>query len=282
MNTVYTIGSPNGQWYAEITPRLGGNVTKLQHNDCDVFVPWRSEEQHRENPFLIGSPLLFPANRTFMGEFCFEGVRYTLPINDAFGVANLHGVLYPKPFEVAKSSPRSVTLCYENTGEVYPFPFRMTVTYTAEDDGFEQRYTVHNTGERAMPFTFALHTTFVEPLRFAVPIDACQEKDEHHIPTGRYVPLNAQEEGYCSGSPSEGLVISGYYRACGNTAQVGEYTYTASYNFDHWILFNGRGESGLLCVEPQAGAVNGLNSTDGCRVLAAGACETFSTQIQVK
>ena len=130
-----------------------------------------------------------------------------------------------------------------------------------------------------MPLTFCLHTTFVEPESFSVPIDACQEKDGHHIPTGRYVPLNEEEKRIVEKSPSKGRVISGYYRACGNMARIGDYKYTVSDNFDHWIFFNGRGESGLLCVEPQCGKVNGLNMEDGHRVLSPREKIKFETRI---
>ena len=129
-----------------------------------------------------------------------------------------------------------------------------------------------------MPVIFALHTTFTEPDSFTVPIDLCQEKDAVHLPTGRYVPLSPQEAGYAKGSASKGKIISGYYRACGFVATVGGYTYTASEEFDHWILFNGRGESGLLCVEPQCGAVDGLNS-GACRVIEPGDTLTLQTEI---
>ena len=172
-------------------------------------------------------------------------------------------------------------MVYENKGEIYPFPFLLEVDYLIKDGIFRQKYTVTNTGESAMPFTFALHTTFKEPNSFSVPIDFCQEKDGFHIPTGKYVPLKDQEKGYSSGSPSKGLVISGYYRACGHTAHLDGLCYTVSDNFDHWILFNGRGESGLLCVEPQCGKVNGLNIEDGCKILNSGEKTDFWTEIKI-
>ena len=130
-----------------------------------------------------------------------------------------------------------------------------------------------------MPLTFCLHATFVEPESFSAPIDACQEKDAHHIPTGRYIPLNAEEKEIAESSPSCGRIISGYYRACGKVARVGDYIYSVSENFDHWIFFNGRGESGLLCVEPQAGKVNGLNMADGHIVLSPREKIRFETKI---
>ena len=130
-----------------------------------------------------------------------------------------------------------------------------------------------------MPLTFCLHTTFIEPASFSVPIDLCQEKDDHHIPTGRYVELDERQRGYVSGSASAGIFITGYFRSCGSVARVGDYSYSVSDNFDHWILYNGAGSSGLLCVEPQCGKVNGLNYPDGHRILAPGERIRFSTVI---
>lgn len=275
-----TVTIQKGGWLAEVAPELGANVTKLQYNGEDVFIPLTSRDQLAVNPYLQGAPLLFPANRTVDARFTFEGRDYALLMNEAKNGAHLHGLLHTRPFTLVEAGDASVTLCYENGGEIYPFPFCMTVTYAVGEDGFEQRYTVKNTGENRMPFTFALHTTFVEPERFSVPIDMCQEKNEVHLPTGRYVALDEQEARYATGSASKGLTISGYYRACGNTARVGAYTYTASPAFDHWILFNGQGKSGLLCVEPQSGAVNGLNMDGGCTVLGPSEETTLWTKIE--
>ena len=271
--------SPDGAWCAEVSARLGANVTRLQHAGQDVLIPLVSEQQLQENPYLIGSPLLFPANRTYKGRFTFQGKTYHLPVNEPFTESHLHGLLHQQAFCVQEIAASRVVLTYENHGEIYPFPFRMTVEYRLQNDGLTQHYRVENIGTTDMPFTFALHTTFAEPTTFSVPICACQEKNERHIPTGQYVALNAQESGYPLGSPSKGLVISGYYKACGQTANVGDYTYTMSNNFDHWILFNGRGESDLLCVEPQCGAVNGLNNGD-CKVLKPGESEIFYAHIR--
>jgi len=276
--SLYRIESPDRVWCAEIAAEWGANVIRLQHDGQDVLIPLTSEQQQQENPYLIGSPLLFPANRTHKGQFAFQGVTYRLPINEPFTDSHLHGLLHMQAFTMQTITDSAIVLTYENHGEIYPFPFRMTVEYRLQNEGLTQRYCVENIGTTDMPFTFALHTTFVEPPVFSVPICACQEKDERHIPTGRYVALNEQERMYPLGSPSKGLVLSGYYKACGHTAHVGEYTYTVSDNFDHWILFNGRGESGLLCVEPQCGAVNGLNNGD-CKVLKPGESATFYTHL---
>lgn len=254
-------------WRAEVAPALGGNIVSLSYNGRDIYLPLKSEKQLEINPYLQGAPILLPANRTAGAKFGFNGKEYNLPLNEPATGAHLHGLVHRQPFTVKYCGESEIKLIYENKGDIYPFPFLLTVNYLIKNGVFRQEYTVINTGKGEMPFTFALHTTFKEPNSFSVPIDLCQEKDGFHIPTGRYVPLNSQEQGYTSGSPSKGLIISGYYRACGHTAYLDNLSYTVSDNFDHWILFNGRGESGLLCVEPQCGKVDGLNIKDGCKIL---------------
>lgn len=269
-----------GEWQAEICPRLGGNIIGLRCGGENVLRPLENEDDLKINPYLYGAPILMPANRTFEGKFTFEGREYMLPLNEPQNNCNLHGSVLYEAFEIVRANEKEAVLrLVDHECRSYPFPFALTVTYFLSESGLSADYEVENIGKGDMPLTFCLHTTFVEPTDFTCPIDMCQEKDSHHIPTGRYVPLNEQESGYAVSSPSEGLIISGYYRACGNMARIGDYKYTVSDNFDHWIFFNGRGESGLLCVEPQCGKVNGLNIPDGHKVLASGEKMKFETKI---
>ena len=268
-------------WRAEVAPTLGGNIVSLSYNGRNIYVPLKSEKQLEINPYLQGAPILLPANRTAGAKFGFKGNEYKLPLNEPATGAHLHGLVHRQPFTVKYCGESEIKLIYENKGDMYPFPFLLEVNYLIKGNIFRQEYTVINTGKSEMPFTFALHTTFTEPNCFSVPIDLCQEKDGFHIPTGKYVPLNRGEQGYASGSPSKGIIISGYYRACGHTAYLDDLSYTVSENFDHWILFNGRGESGLLCVEPQCGKVDGLNIKDGCKILNPNEEIEFWTELKI-
>ncbi len=272
-----------GEWQAAVCPCLGGNIIKLTYGGADVLRPLESEEQLKINPYLQGAPILMPANRTFEGKFTFEGREYFLPLNEPQNNCNLHGSVLFEAFETVSVTENSAALrLVDKDCKSYPFPFSLTVTYSLSESGLSADYEVENIGEGNMPLAFCLHTTFVEPKSFSVPIDMCQEKDAHHIPTGRYIPLNAEEKEIAASSPSCGRAISGYYRACGNVARVGDYIYSVSDNFDHWIFYNGAGKGGFLCVEPQSGKVNGLNMADGHIVLAAGEKIRFETKISKK
>lgn len=260
-------------WNASISTDTGANLISLTFQGTNILRPLQDS---CPDPFIAGSPLLFPANRTANGCFYFGGMKYALPVTEEKSGANLHGALYRQSFSVDHVSTDIARLHYENCGDVYPFPFRITVEYRAEKGAFQSRYQIQNTGSQTMPFTFGLHTTFPEPDCFQVPLDSRQEKDANHIPTGRYVPLNEQEQMYCTGSPSRGLEISGFYKSAGSSALIGENIVYQTEGFDHWILYNGRGNSGFLCIEPQCGGVNGLN-LPRCPALEPGQLREFRT-----
>ena len=272
-----------GDWQAWICPRLGGNVVSLTYKGENVLNPLTDEAQLKVNPYLQGAPILIPANRTFKGEFVFEGKTYSLPINEPHFNCNLHGLVLFESFELVKASADSVTVRLTDTdAKSYPFPIEVLATYSLGDDGFTSEFEITNIGQGNMPLTFCTHTNFTEPEEFCVPISENQERDKNQIPTGRYIPLNEQERGYTVGSPSRGLYVSGYFKSCGNVARVGDYIYTVYGNYDHWVFYNGGGGKGYLCVEPQAGKVNGLNASDGHTVLKKGETERYKTVISRK
>lgn len=270
------------KWHAKIEPKSGGNIAALNYEGCSVYRPLNRENTLKGNPFLCGSPILFPANRTANGKFTFEGKVYKLPITEKSSGANLHGMLYKQNFIVKEHSNNGIELVYENYGEIYPFPFKIITEYYIKGNSFYQRYEIINIGKTNMPLTFALHTTFAEPEFFSVPISSAQERDIFNIPTGRYIPLTEAEKKYITKAESKDTEISGYYKSEGRTAQIGFFCYTVSENFDHWILFNGKGISKLLCVEPQCGKVNGLNEPNGYRILRPDENIVFSTELKHK
>lgn len=266
-----------GLWAAEIAPSLGANVIKLTHNGNLVL---RTPEQSVD-AYQFGMPILLPANRTKAGKFTFEGKEYSLPINEPHVPAQLHGLVHDRHFTVLRHSETEAVLSYCNTPDIYPFPFRITVTYTMTQDGIHVRHKVENIGETNMPYTFCLHTTFAEPEHFSVPLGLEQQRDAVNLPTGPYIPLSEDQQPMVTGVDPRTMSISGYYKAAGHTAHIGPYRYESSENYDHWVLYNAGGNVGILCVEPQCGGVNGLNIPDGHRVLAPGESEIFDTRITV-
>lgn len=280
MNDVIILKS--GKWEAGVCPRLGGNLISLTYNGKHVLRPLVDEAQIAKNPYLQGAPILLPANRTYLGKFTFEGVEYSMPVNEANTNSHLHGLVHRQPFSVVEQSETSVTMKYVNAaGPVYPFDFEMTVVYAVDENGLSQSFEIKNTGKKNMPYTFCLHTTFMQPEHsFTFPIKEKQEA-VNDIPTGRYVELNEVEKRFVTGSPAKDVTACGFYSALGHTVTVDEFVYTVSENFDHWITWNAHGKEDYICLEPQAGKVNGLNIPDGHIVLAPEQSEVYTTRFTV-
>ena len=276
MNDVIVL--KKGSWVAGVCPRLGANLIYLLYNSKNVLRPLVDESQIDTNPYLQGSPILRPANRTYEGKFTFEGVEYSMPINEPRTNSHLHGLVLYQPFSVVEQSETSVTMKFVNKdGLVYPFDFEMTVKYTVDENGLYQSFDIKNVGQKNMPYTFCLHTTFAIPYgQFTFPVKERQEA-VNDIPTGRYLPLDEKEQKFVTGSPAKDVAMCGYYSAAGHVVTVDDFVYTVSDNFDHWITWNAWGKEDYVCLEPQAGKVNGLNIDDGHIVLAPGEAHVYTT-----
>jgi galactose mutarotase-like enzyme len=63
-----------GSWEAGVCARFGGNMIYLTYNGKHILRPLVDESQVIDTPYLQGSPILLPANRTYLGKFTFEGI----------------------------------------------------------------------------------------------------------------------------------------------------------------------------------------------------------------
>ncbi len=270
-----------GDWEAVVLPDFGMNMVSLRYRGDPVLREPNDREALGHEPYTHGIPLLFPANRTESGKFTFNGTEYSLPLNEPQRGNHIHGQMFDAPFTVYDTDSSSVTAVYNNTGERYPFPFDMTVTDKLSEYGLKRTIALKNTGNSSMPYTMAFHTTFNEPKRFSAPIGQRFLCNRNYIPTGDMLTLTETEAQYNLGINPSNLVISGFYTATGHCVKLGAYRLNVSENFDEWVLFNGGGGQGFLCVEPQCGEVNGLNRPYGHRVLNAGEETVFCLEIKL-
>lgn len=267
-----------GKWRAVTEPSCGCNVIVLEYDKKPVLRSPENMEKLRERPCLYGIPLLLPANRTDGGGFSFGEKCYRLPVNEPACNNHIHGLLKDAPFEILSAEPATMTAKLVNGGAYYPFSFTLEITDRLCEKGFLRTLVLKNTGRKPMPYTLGFHITFTEPEFFCVPIDKNCEMDLRHLPTGKLLPLTQRQQCYRHGFVPDGDPINGIYTACGGRVQLGRFTMEVSDQFDHWVLFNGSGKEGYLCIEPQCGAVNGLNS-EKHRILQPGETECFTIKI---
>ncbi len=268
-----TVRLQAGNWQADILPGFGANLIRLNVAGQEILRTPPDLATLAASPFLYGTPVLMPPNRTADGRFTFAGQQWELPLTEPARGNHIHGFIYRAPYRIRRADNDCLVCDYTYPGDPYPFIFTITMTFTLNTAGLRQEIAIRNDGQGPMPVVLALHTTFAKPASFRVPIGQRWETDSRFIPTGRMLALTEQEQQYAATCILENQVISGFYTAAGHAADIGDYRYAVSECFDQWVLFNG-GQQDYLCVEPQIGPVNSLNRPGSYPVLAAG--ETFT------
>lgn len=267
-----------GKWTAQVSPRYGMNTLALCWNGRAVLRSPESLEEFLRLPEGYGTPPLLPANRTKDGTFEFEGRKYTLPINDRFHT-HKHGYVHTSAFTVTSRSESAVEGILENHGALYPFPFRMTVCTALEEDGLHQDYTLTNIGKSDMPVIFAIHASFVAPEKCRIPVEKVWLADERCLPTMELGPLPEELKPYTVGEIRSDMPVGYCCPAVGLAAELDDMMYEVSPQFTQWIIWNGNGREGFLCVEPQTAPSNVLCRTGEAMVVWPGESVVFSARI---
>lgn len=270
-----------GLWTAQVTPGHGMNTLSLRYDGRPVLRSPKTMEEYLQLPEGFGTPPLLPANRTRDGVFDFEGKRYSLPINDRFHT-HKHGYVHTSAFTVTALTEDSVEGVLENHGEIYPFPFRFVSRAELRDDGLYQTYTLTNIGLGNMPVIFAVHAAFTEPKTCYIPVQQIWLADDRCLPTMEKAPLPAELEAYTNGSPRSDVPVGYCCPSEGNAVELDDMIYEVSNQFTQWIVWNGDGHQGFLCVEPQTAPSNVLCREGEALVLKSGESVRFTARIYKK
>lgn len=268
-----------GAWQARVAPQYGMNMLSLTYLGQELLRTPASAADFSAAPETFGTPPLMPASRTADATFVFDGKRCELPMNEPQRSTHKHGRLHCTEFTVQEQANDAVVGVYRNTGDIYPFPFTATIGCTLSSDGCTQTYAFRNDGDGPMPVIFAIHAAFVEPTWCRLPIGEAWELDERFLPTGSMRALSAEESALLTGAAPPTGPISSCFTAIGRRAELGDFYYEVSPLFTQWVVWNGGGVRGFLCVEPQSGPINALNIEGGAIRVAAGETVRFTTRI---
>ncbi len=99
--------------------------------------------------------------------YCWEGVTRPLPI---------HGFAMRRPWQVVEAGRSSARLALSADAEtraVYPFEFRLRLSYALEAGAIVSRLDIDNAGDRPMPFSAGFHPYIRLPLAPAGLRDRC-------------------------------------------------------------------------------------------------------------
>ena len=298
-----------GGYTAWILPERGGNCVRLEKGGVEALrTPEKLEDIAKGNPYLFGTPLLFPPNRISGARFTFEGREYIFPLNEPKTGCFLHGTMHETPFQIAKQSQSALLLRYTATkGAPYlsfPHAFTLTLSYTLSEDGLSQKTVFTNDSAENMPVALAFHTTFRLP--FAP--DGKPEDVRLTLDTSREFSRNMDtflpDGGAASEYPGKEEMAEGSFVPTAHTisrlfamgdrhemlltdaASGARVRYQASDAYGYWMVFNG-GAKDFLCVEPQSWLSNCPNAPFpreemGFAFIAPGESKAYETLMQIE
>ncbi len=279
-----------GRYRAEILVGRGFQVLRLfdERLGIDIVRAPASAAEYEATPLVFGIPVIVPPNRIDAGRFSAGGRSYALPVNEPERNTHIHGMLHRMAWEISglEVDAGRVTVAgrYVNGPgagffEVFPHEFELRLAYELSPGGLGQKMLVRNTGSTPMPYALGYHTTFAYPFtrdcgwKCMVSIGQEVELDGRKLPTGRILEgttLTAMRYG--------GLFPNDRAISAHATVDAVEYEnepftgavfedesgdrriiYEVGSGFRYWMLYNGGGNSGFLCVEPQTWVANAPN-----------------------
>lgn len=105
------------------------------------------------------SPVLFPVvGNCTDNKILIDGIEYPMP---------RHGFARHSEFSLLKSAPESLIFTLDYSGEtlaVYPFKFRLLVSYTLKETELQVQFEVINLDQKAILFSLGAHPAFNVPL----------------------------------------------------------------------------------------------------------------------
>jgi galactose mutarotase-like enzyme len=163
---IYTISSPDRCLQAKFIPERGGIGSSIR-----IKLPEGEKELLYLHDFFWekewldlpgGWPFLFPVCARLerdgkSGHYLYDGHLYELPI---------HGFSWNLPWTVVDVRSNQLTLCLtdnEQTRLIYPFSFKITLIYRAENGQLVCEQCYENKGNHPLPYYAGFHPYFLTP-----------------------------------------------------------------------------------------------------------------------
>ncbi|WP_207940889.1 hypothetical protein DOK78_001566 [Enterococcus sp. DIV2402] len=170
----------------------GAELKSLKSKETEIEYIWQADPKH----WARHAPVLFP----FVGslkdnQYTYQGKTYELP---------QHGFARDMEFSVLEQKEDAVSFILEDTPEtkkVYPFDFKLVLSYELGGDGIVVKYRVENPTGEEMYFSIGGHPAFNVPLEEGLSfedyfLEPSPMKSRVIVPLrGRYVNLDQRTLG---------------------------------------------------------------------------------------
>ena len=135
---------------------FGGELNNLiSKNDSTEFL-WCGDAKH----WKYHSPILFPiVGKVINNSYKVDGQIYELP---------QHGLARLREFALVEKTQNNLSfeLSYsEDTLKIYPYKFKLTLSYTLLENGVKVSYDVENLDDKDIYFSIGGHPAFMCPLK---------------------------------------------------------------------------------------------------------------------
>lgn len=186
-----------------IAPDLGSNLYRFRAGEHELIYCEQEKLKRREHTGIF---VIWPfPNRVRDKQYSYRGRHYSFAGVPRTQGALIHGLVYDRSwgYEQPSAGERgaSVTTFVEmNQSSPYfaafPFPSRLSLTYTLTDSGVTVTYSVQNTGTQTLPYGFALHPYFhllggAGRSLVSLPAGHVMEADAQLLPTGRLLDVHS-------------------------------------------------------------------------------------------
>lgn len=284
----------------ELLSNHGGIINALVFTDSrgaqhNVIAGFDSLQAIEQDQYYRGVPLYPFVNRLDAGRYSFAGRTYQFPVNEVARHNALHGFIQHLPVSISTSSisptRAQAQAVYDYPGDraAYPFPARITMTYTLDSSGsLELEMAVHNLSAEQVPVGIGWHPYFtlgepVDDLSLRIPASKRVAVDQRLLPTGA---LDAQSS-FVTLTPIASTTFDTCYKldsaedAICSEQEVILWSERAQHGLAVWQK-SGKGQFNYLqicippdrasiAIEPVSCGINAFNTQEGLALLQPGA-----------
>lgn len=288
----------------KLLPEAGFNLYHWIYDGGEILM---EPTDIREYGSKYGIPLLFPTpNRIRDARYAWKD-REIHQVKRGAEVQR-HGLVMTEPWDVRCEAKGDCAVAvgtisiYEGSPlfEGYPFPCRLTVTYTLRSDGLHLGVRVENLGGEEMPFGFAIHPYFskrgdASRAFLTAPVHRVYETDENLLPSGVITDVSGSDKDISSGLHSvESLYLDNVFRGmtqdlCAQVVYEGarpqRITLRGGDAFRNLVVFTPHDRPGF-CLEHQTCATDFINLygkglIDESSILILPAGQTFESFVDL-
>ncbi len=249
MTTSNMITLSSGDVEVVIDAEHGARLSSVRFGETELLV-----QRTNDDSFSWGCYPMAPwAGRIRNGVFEYQGTSVQLPLNSA--PHSIHGLVHDATWQVVNTSPTSATLRVD-LDQRWPFSGWVEHRIAVDSTSVHLQLTVHETEHNdeiiSMPAQVGWHPWFVRPVQLEAEFKTMYVRDSDGIAGAQRV----QQQHDLMHSPLDDCFTDAV------AAPLLKYdnglVVRLESDCSHWVVYNE--PSHAICVEPQSGPPNGLNS----------------------